>query len=71
MSEGIFGYLLESQHGPIYRWTCVALAVGAAVLMGMLLWSSLPAQAHPKPPFVYQYQWTPLWGRWRFETWRC
>ncbi len=71
MAEGIIGYLLEPGHGMVYRWICVSLAIGAAAIMGLVLWDSLPTRAHPKPPFVYHYQWPPLWGQWRYQVRDC
>ena len=59
VSEGVVGYLLESSHGPVYRFLCVGLAVGAAVV-GLLVLVS--AAAPPKAPIIYRYQWPGQFG---------
>ena len=56
---GVVGYLLETQHGPIYRWTCVAMAVGGAAIMIAVLVGMAPAKHHP---IIYRYQWPGQFG---------
>ena len=57
---GVVGYLLETSHGPVYRWTCVMLAIGAAAIMGAVLWSSYDP---PHNQIIYRYQWPVIWAR--------
>ena len=55
---GVVGYLLETQHGPLYRWACVTMAVGAAAIMAVVLIGAAPT----KHPVVYRYQWPSQFG---------
>ena len=55
---GVVGYLLETNHGPVYRWLCVGLA-GFAAVVGLLVLVGMAPAHHP---VVYHYQWPAHFG---------
>ena len=55
---GVVGYLLETNHGPAYRWLCVGLA-GFAAVVGLLVLVGMAPVHHP---IIYRYQWPGQFG---------